>query len=113
MAARVEPDAQRLDDSRPDVVRERHLGPCRDVLAEDAEALVRVDAPPAGRRDRGLAVEGQARGMSQQMPDGGAGRPCGLVEVDDAFLGGDERRESGDWLRDGRESDGAARVTAG
>jgi hypothetical protein len=60
MAVRVEPKTQRLDDRRPNVIREGHLGSSRDVLAEHAEALVRVDAPPAGRCDRGLALEGQA-----------------------------------------------------
>ena len=113
MAARVEREPERLDDRRPDVVRERHLGLSGDVLAEHAEALVRVDPPPPGRRDRRLALERQAGGVREQMTDGCARRPRRLVEVDDALLGRDERRERGDRLRDRREAHGTARVPAG
>ena len=78
-----------------------------DVLAEHAEALVRVDPPAPGRRDRRLALEGQAGGVREQVPDRRTGRPRRLVEVDDALLGRDERGEGGDRLRDRREAHGA------
>ena len=110
---RVEPETERRDDRLPDVVRERHLRALRDVLAEHAEALVRVDAPPPGRRDRGHALERQPRRVGEQVPNGGPGRPGRLVEVDDALLGGDERRERRDRLRDRRQPYRPFRVAVG
>ena len=47
MARGIELEAERLADGRAHVVGERHLGPGADVLAEDGEALVRVDAAAA------------------------------------------------------------------
>ena len=101
----VELEPERLADGRAHVVGERHLGPRGDVLAEDAEALVGVDAAAPGRRDRHGAVERQPRGVGEQVPHRRAGRPGRLVEVDDALLGRDERRERADRLRDRREAD--------
>ena len=60
------------------VVRERHLGLRGEVLAEHPEALVRVDAPAARRRDRRLALEGEARTRAPggAGPSSPAGRPA-------------------------------------
>ncbi len=42
--------------------------------------------------------------MREQVANRRTGRAGGLVEVDDSLLGGDERRERGDGLRDRGES---------
>ena len=65
------------------------------MLGEPLEAGVRVDPPLPGLRDRRAFVERQARGVGEQVPDSRAGRACGLVEVDDSLLGGDQGRERG------------------
>ncbi len=111
--ARVEGDAERVAHRRPDVLGERHLGACLERRTDDPEALVRVDAPPAGRSDRDPALEGQPRRVGEQVPHGRAGRPGGIVEVEHALLGGDEHGERGDRLRDRGQSDGATNVAAG
>ncbi len=80
------------------------------MVAEDGEALVGVDAAPAGPRDRARALERETGGVSEQVTHRRAGRPGRLVEVDDAFLGGDERRERADGLRDRGEEDGATGI---
>ena len=95
MAVRVEVEPEWLADGGANVVGERHLRPRGDVLAEHAEALVRVDAAAAGRRDRHGAVEREPGGVREQVPHGRARRAGRLVEIDDTLLGGDERRESG------------------
>ena len=83
------------------------------MLTEHGEALVGVDPAPARRRNRRRPLEGQPGGVREQMPHGRAGRPGRLVEVDDALLGGDERRERADGLRHRGERNGAERVAAG
>ena len=51
--------------------------------------------------------------MRQQMANGRSRRPRGFVEVDDAFLGGDEHGKRGNRLRDGFQPDDARRITVG
>src|SRR5205085_978145 len=74
---------------------------------------VRVDAPRAGARDRRRGVEREPRGVGEQVAQRGAGRPGRLVDVDDALLGRDERRERRDELRDRGPADGAGAVADG
>ena len=50
------------------------------------------------------AVERQPGCVGEQVPHGRAGRAGRLVEVDDALLGGDERGERADRLRDRGEA---------
>ena len=55
---------------------------------------------PAWLGDRGQTLEGQAGGVGKQVAQGRAGRAGRLVEVDDALLGSDQRRERRDRLGD-------------
>jgi len=48
--------------------------------------------------------------VRQEVPDGGARRPRGLVEVDDPLLRGDQGRARRDRLRDRGEPHHARRV---
>ena len=65
-----------------------------------------------GARDRLRALERQARRVREQVADGRAGGAGRLVQVDDAFLGGDEHRESGHRLRHRGEPYRSAGVAA-
>jgi hypothetical protein len=76
-----------------EVLGERHRRPLRDQCGSDLEAVVRIDAPRAGPRDRRAVVERQAGCVCEQMAERRAGRACGLVEVDDPLLGCDEHRD--------------------
>jgi len=49
--------------------------------------------------------------MREEMPDRRAGRACRLVEVDDAFFGGDDERKRRDGFRHRGEPDGTRRVS--
>ena len=79
---------------------------------EHPERLVRVDAACPGRAIGTSPSNGRPGRVREQVADGRAGRAGRLVEVDDPFLRGDERRERGDRLRDRRESHRARRVAA-
>ena len=109
----VEPEPERLADRRAHVLREGHLRPLGELGREHAEAFVRVDPAPLGRRDRLRALEGQAGGVGQQVADGRSRRAGRLVQIDDSFLGGHEHRQRGDRLRDGGKADRAPRVAMG
>ena len=61
-------------------------------------------------RSASVPSNGKPRRVREQVANGRARRPGRLVEVDDALLGGDERRERGDRLRDRSESNRACRV---
>ena len=63
-----------------------------------------------GPRDRLRALERKPARVREEMANRRAGRPGRLVEIDDALLGCDERRERGDRLRHGCQSDRARRV---
>ena len=73
-------------------------------LASIAEPLVGVDASMTRPSDRLGALERKPARVREQVANRRAGRPRRLVEVDDAFLGRDERRERGDRLRHRRET---------
>ena len=111
VAGRIEAELERLADGLAHVLGELHLGTPGDVLRQHPERLVRVDAALSGTSDRDLALERQAGRVREQVADGRAGRAGRLVEVDDPFLRGDERRERGDRLRHRRETDRAPDVT--
>ena len=100
--AQLARELQRLEHARGHVLGERHLGAALHVLPEHLEAVVRVDPPLPRRRDRHGPVERQPGGVREQVADGRPGRPRLLVEVDDALLRRDERRERRDQLRDRR-----------
>ena len=57
---------------------------------EHVEARVRVDPPPAGRRDRLASLERQPRGVGQQVPHRRARRSGRLVELDQAAIDRDQ-----------------------
>ena len=108
----IEADAERRAHRLAHVRGERDLRAFRDVRGEHAEPLVGVDASLARPRDRLGALEREPARVREQVANRRAGRPRRLVEVDDAFLGGDERRERGDRLRHGREANGSRRLAA-
>src|ERR687891_1656887 len=110
VAARIEAEAQRLADRRANVPGEGHLGPPREVVAEDAERLVRVDPPLARGSDRRLALERKPGGVREEVAHRRSGRPRGLVEIEDTLFGRDKHGERGDRLRDRGEADHAADV---
>ena len=89
---------------------ERHLRPLLDDARERLEARVGVDPPPAGLRHRRPVVERQPRRVREQVPDGRAGRPRGVLELDRPLLERDERRERGHRLRHGRPAKARLRV---
>ncbi len=64
-----------------------------------------------GRAIGAVALERQAGRVREQVADGRSGRAGRLVEIDDPFLRGDERRERGDRLRHRRETNRAPDVT--
>ena len=111
VAGRVEAELERLADGPPHVLGELHLGTPGHVLRQHSERLVRVDASLSGTRDRDLALERQPGRVREQVADRRARRTCRLVEIDNAFLGGDERRERGDRLRHRRETNRGHDVT--
>ena len=83
------------------------------MRCQHAKGLVRVDPPVSRTRDRLGALERQAGGVREQVPDRRAGRAGGLVEVDHALLGGDHRRERRHGLRHGGEPNDARGVASG
>ena len=97
VVARAEPE--RLEHRPAEVVGEGHLRALRERGAEHVEAVIGVDPPLARPRDRARALERQAGGVGEQVPERRAGRPGRLVEVDRPLLGGDEAGERGDRLR--------------
>ena len=66
---------------------------------------IRVDPTGSGLGEDGLALERKPRGVGEQVPDRGAGRPCRLVEIEEAVLDGVEHGVRGDELRHGRPSE--------
>jgi len=90
---------ERLDHRSVEVVGERHLRRVLDSRGEHLEARVRVDAPLPWPRDRLRIVGGEPGRMREQLADRRALRPCGCVEVDDALLDRDERRDRCEELR--------------
>jgi hypothetical protein len=112
MSLGVEREPERLDDRGAHILGEGHLRAPRHVVAEHAEPLVGVDPATSRLRNRRSSVEGEARGVREEVAYGRAGRPRGLVEVEHPFLRRDEDGERGDELRHGRESDRPGRVPA-
>ncbi len=110
IAGRIESDAERVADSRAHVLGERHLGVLGDMSGEHAERLVRVDATVARTGDRLAPLEREPGRVREQVANRRARRAGRLVEVDDPFLRGDERRERGNRLRHRGEPNGARRV---
>ena len=108
----IETDAERRTHRLAHVRRERDLRAFRDVRGEHAEPFVRVDASMARPSDRLGALERESTRVREQVANRRAGRPRRLVEVDDAFLGRDERRKRGDRLRHGREANGSRHLAA-
>jgi hypothetical protein len=106
----VERQLERRADGSADVVGERHLGARRKVAADDAEALVGVDAPAPGQCDRLGALEREAGGVGEQVPHRRSRWAGRLVQIDDALLGRDQDGERGDRLRNGRQPNGMRRV---
>src|SRR5206468_11902690 len=64
------------------------------------------DPARAGVGDHdGVALEAVARGVREQVPQGGAGRTDGILERDRALLDADEDRVAGEELADGRDAE--------
>jgi len=93
-----------------EVVAERHLGALADERGRNLEARVGVDATPTRLCDRRRVVRRQAGGVSEQVAKGRTRRPGGFVELDDAFLTGDEHRDGGGELRHGEPGEHALDV---
>jgi hypothetical protein len=110
---RVETDPERSADGCVDVLGERHLRVRREELGEDSKRLVRVDPPATRLRDRRPPLERQSRCVSEQVPNGRAGRAGRFVEVDDTFLCGNEQSKRGDGLRDRGQPHDARDVALG
>ena len=108
----IETDAERRTHRLAHVRGERDLRALRDVRGKHAEPLVGVDASLARPSDRLGALERKTTRVREQVANRRAGWPCRLVEVDDAFLGRDERRERGDRLRYGRKANGSRHLAA-
>ena len=104
---RVEADPERLAHGRAHVVGERHLGARLDVLAEHARSprWSRCGAVPGGAIGAAPS-NGRPEAWASRCRTVDAGRPGRLVEIDDALLGGDERRERAHGLRHGGERTG-------
>ena len=60
------------------------------MVGESLDPGVRIDTPPAGRGEDRVAVECQAGGVGQQMPDRGALGSRRLVQIDRPLLHGDQ-----------------------
>ena len=98
-ARRAGEDGGRVPPHVREVLGERHRRPLGDQRGRDLEAVVRVDAPRAGTRDRRTVVERQARRVREQMAKRRSRRARGFVEVDDPLLRGDEHRDCRRELR--------------
>ena len=79
-------------------------------LAEDIEALVGVDAALAGSGDRTPPLEGQARGMGEQVANRGPLRTRRIIEGDQASFDRDQHRPRDNRLGDRRERERAINI---
>ena len=105
-------EAERLADGRAHVVGERHLGARarRARRGRRSPRSSRCGGGPGGAIGTAPS-NGQPGGVREQVAHRRAGRPGRLVEVDDALLGGDERRERAHRLRDRGEARPARRAS--
>ena len=95
--------AERLEDAAPHPLRDTHAGRPGQDLAEDVETLVGIDPAFARRCNGATPLEGQARGMGEQVTNGcsfGTGR---IIKADESPLNGDEGRPRDDRLGHRRE----------
>jgi len=81
-----------------------------ELLCQQLEAGVGVDAPLAWRREHGRAVEVEPARVGEEVAYRRAGWPRGRVEAESSLLDGDETPQGGDQLRDGREGVGGGVV---
>ena len=79
-------------------------------LAEDIEALVGVDATLPRSGDRTPPLEGQTRGMGEQMANRGPFGTCRIVEGDQASFDRDQHRPRDDRLGNRREREHAINI---
>ena len=90
--------AERLEDAAPHPLRDTHAGRPGQDLAEHVEALVGINAAFARRRDGSAPLEGQARGVGEQVTNR---RPLGarrIIQAHEAPVDGDEHRPRGNRL---------------
>jgi hypothetical protein len=111
VARGIQGESEWLAHGFPYVRLERHLGASGQVRGEHRERRIRVDPSVARPRDRLGAVERQPGRVREEMPYRRTGRAGGLVEVDDTFLGGDDKGERGDGLRDRGEPERTRRLS--
>ena len=78
--------------------------------SERVKPCVRVDPACPRLREDPVPVERQPRRVREQVPDGGGGRPGGIVEVDRPVIDRREDGECGRELGDGRPAEDAVRV---
>ena len=80
----------------PQVVAERDARPVGEQVAQHGVAGVGVDPAPAGCGQRRPRLRAEARGVGQQMTDGGARGPGRLVQRQGPLLDGDQHGQ-GPW----------------
>ena len=91
--------AQGFEHAGAQVFGERHLCSGGDVLRERLEPDIRVDAPLPRSTGRDTWLERKTGRVREQMPHGRALGPGGLIEIDRALFGRNERCQRGDELR--------------
>ena len=102
--------AQRAEDRAGHPAPQRHPRRLLDHAADDVEARVRVDAPLPGGRHGLARVQGQPRGVGEQVAQGRPLRAAGRVEREGALGHGDQRGPGDDRLRHRGERPGARSV---
>ncbi len=95
--------SQRFEDGLGQIVRECDSGLGGDQVGENLESGARVDALAARFGLDLLLPERETGGMGEQVTNRRPGRTRGLIEVERAFLDGDEHRVRDERLGDRRQ----------